>query len=108
MRAYPWRGNVRELRNVIERAVLLRRGDCIYPADLLFDSAQEPSPAAAPPPASQRQPQPDQRLDTVIDAHIRRVLRRMGGNKTQAALQLGISLSTLKRRLKRISAKGSK
>jgi DNA-binding NtrC family response regulator len=106
MRAYPWRGNVRELRNVIERAVLLRRGDCIYPADLLFDVAQAPaaSPASAVSPAGDHQhpPQSHQRLDAVIDAHIQQVLRSTKGNKTQAARRLGISLSTLKRRLKRL------
>jgi DNA-binding NtrC family response regulator len=100
MRTYPWRGNVRELSNVIERAVLLRRNDSIYPADLLFDTPLAVSPeerrAGCQPPESA-----DQRLDTVIQAHIQQVLKRAGGNKTQAARRLGISLSTLKRRLKR-------
>jgi DNA-binding NtrC family response regulator len=43
----------------------------------------------------------------VIDAHIQQVLASTGGNKTQAARRLGISLSTLKRRLKRSPKGGS-
>jgi DNA-binding NtrC family response regulator len=107
MRTYPWRGNVRELRNVIERAVLLRRGDYITPADLLFDTpltggAQKGTGTTRPPQNA------DQRLDTVVHAHIQKVLTTTEGNKTQAARQLGISLSTLKRRLKRSQESGSK
>jgi DNA-binding NtrC family response regulator len=105
MRTYPWRGNVRELRNVIERAVLIRRGDFLYPADLLFDA-----PLAANSKgdlgAAQSSQSADQRLETVIQAHIQHVLKRTGGNKTQAARRLGISLSTLKRRLKRLNKAG--
>jgi two-component system, NtrC family, response regulator AtoC len=107
MNAYPWRGNVRELRNVIERAVLLRSGDRICPADLLFDtpltacSVGEVAPAPSP-------RNTDQRLETMIHAHITRVLKTTGGNKTQAARRLGISLSTLKRRIKRFQEIGSK
>jgi DNA-binding NtrC family response regulator len=107
MCAYPWRGNVRELRNVIERAVLLRRGDCIYPADLLFDTSLTTGSQRGAGAASTSQVA-DQRLDTMINAHIQQVLRRSGGNKTQAARRLGISLSTLKRRLKRFQGSGSK
>lgn len=109
MRAYPWHGNIRELRNVIERAVLLRRGDKIYPADLLFDarSGQRLTPNPEPPsPQLTKTHGFDQSLDAVIDAHIHKVMGRVGGNKTRAAQRLGISLSTLKRRLKRLDAAG--
>jgi DNA-binding NtrC family response regulator len=108
MRTYPWRGNIRELRNVIERAVLLRRGDCIYPADLLFD-VDIPSTACSKREVETAPPlkETDQRLDTMIHAHIHKVLRTTGGNKTQASRRLGISLSTLKRRLKRFQESGS-
>jgi DNA-binding NtrC family response regulator len=108
MRAYPWRGNVRELRNVIERAVLLCRGDSIYPADLLFDAPMKACSNEAAEAAAPSLKGTDQRLDTMIQAHINQVLRTMGGNKTQAARRLGISLSTLKRRLKRYQVSGSK
>jgi DNA-binding NtrC family response regulator len=101
MRTYPWRGNVRELSNVIERAVLLRRDDSIYPADLLFDTPLAASPEEMTAGIGRSPESADQRLDTVIHAHIQQVLKRAGGNKTQTARRLGISLSTLKRRLKR-------
>jgi DNA-binding NtrC family response regulator len=107
MCAYPWRGNVRELRNVIERAVLLRRGGCIYPAELLFDGGH-PTPSSVSPAAAKSAPAQGLRLEDVIDTHIRQVLAQTAGNKTQAAQRLGISLSTLKRRLKRRPINGSK
>lgn len=106
LQAYPWHGNIRELRNVIERAVLLRRGDTIFPADLLFGARSgevtPPAPESPVPPAA------NQTLDAVVDQHIHRVMAQTDGNKTQAAIRLGISLSTLKRRLKRMQANGSK
>ncbi|MDJ0780397.1 MAG: sigma-54 dependent transcriptional regulator [Desulfosarcinaceae bacterium] len=107
LRTYPWRGNIRELRNVIERAVLLRRGDRIYPADLLFEVPRT-SPEKAAPPGAVDAAAANHRLETVIDAHIQKVLKHTDGNKTQAAMRLGISLSTLKRRLKRAPKVGSK
>lgn len=106
MQAYPWHGNIRELRNVIERAVLLRRGDTIFPADLLFDARS--GEVTTPESESPAPPAAKQTLDAVIDLHIHQAMEQADGNKTQAAIGLGISLSTLKRRLKRMQAAGSK
>jgi len=97
--AYPWPGNVRELRNIIERASLLRQGDGIRPAELL--SSADPGSLGVicrptPPPLS-----PDiTPLEDVVRQHIARALQACGGNKSQAAKHLGLSLSTLKRKLK--------
>jgi DNA-binding NtrC family response regulator len=97
--AYPWPGNVRELRNIIERASLLRQGDCIRPAELL--SSADPGSLGVicrPTPSSIA---PDiMPLEDIVRQHIARALQACGGNKSQAAKHLGLSLSTLKRKLK--------
>jgi DNA-binding NtrC family response regulator len=102
LKQYRWPGNIRELRNVIERATLLKQGEEIRPADFLFhdqfsgEKPPEPCPRQV---SGQDQPIP---LDDLIADHIRTALKKCAGNKSQAARRLGISLSTLKRRLKRV------
>jgi DNA-binding NtrC family response regulator len=93
LRHYPWPGNVRELRNVLERAVLLC-GDEIGPECLPpeFEPAPENSPDEA-------RLDDGRRLYSVEKRHIQLVLREVGGNKTEAARQLGIGLTTLYRKL---------
>jgi DNA-binding NtrC family response regulator len=95
MRNYPWPGNVRELRNIIERAILLRRGPEIEPLRMvgqtILNPAEEPEPAGPP------------KIATLLDVekqHIARTLKRLGGNHTQSANALGISRSTLMRKIK--------
>jgi DNA-binding NtrC family response regulator len=117
--AYAWPGNVRELRNLIERLVILCPGDRITEAQLpneLFEPAgalspdgtdvdflhrmeaarqPEPGPGADAP----EHPAPPPSLDELSQAHIRRVLAQVNGNKTKAAEILGISRQTLRSRL---------
>ncbi len=92
---YDWPGNVRELKNILERAFLLQKGQEFRPADLLGRTPQpqtaDTDPAADAPLLS---------LEEVEMRHIRSTLDRLSGNYTQAAKALGISLSTLKRKLK--------
>jgi len=92
--AHPWRGNVRELENAIERGVVLARGDAITPEDLLLDET------AAPPPAGG-----DGTLQATLDqataARIRSALAATGGQRTEAARALGIDRTTLYRLMKR-------
>jgi DNA-binding NtrC family response regulator len=83
---YPWPGNIRELQNVVERAVILARGE-IDPDDLNLESA-----AACPPGGGE--------LKDIERETIERVLRQSAGNRRQAAAALGISLRTLQYRLK--------
>ena len=98
MMQYPWPGNVRELRNVIERASFLYRGDEIKPGELLLRDTFSPDadPPGSPVEATDQMPT----LDEVERRHIIRVYQACGGNKSQTARTLGISLSTLKRKLK--------
>jgi DNA-binding NtrC family response regulator len=95
--AYAWPGNIRELRNVIERAVLLCEQDEIRVADLPSKMASTP-PAASKPELDPRA-QLLQQIEEVERARVKDALARCGGNQTQAAELLGISRRTLVTRL---------
>ncbi len=87
---YPWKGNIRELRNVLERAVILA-DDALTPDLLPFELTGASGVAgAAGTPFD---------LATVEREHIRRVLAYTEGNKTEAARLLGIGLTTLYRKI---------
>ncbi len=109
---YPYPGNVRELENAIEHAVTLSDGDTITPADLplAFRSANlltrgdgtvdvRPLRAADSAPADARD-RDGWTLAEVEKEHILRVLRRHQGNASAAARQLGVSRTTLWRKLR--------
>lgn len=88
LRARDWTGNVRQLRNMVERTVLLGE----LPAE--FVSGSEP----AAPDGSQPYPL-DWTLEEVKQQHMRRVLEACNGNKSEAARRLDISRKTLERKL---------
>ncbi len=88
LRARDWRGNVRELRNFVERTVLMGAP----PED------DQAAPDAAPEPDAGAYPA-DWTLEQVKQAHILRVLTQNGGNRSATARQLGVSRRTLERRL---------
>ncbi len=93
--AYHWPGNVRELRNVLERAAIGQPGATIRPFEFL-DRGQ-------PTQLQLLADSPGERLLTLREverAHICRVLERCSYNLTRSAKALGISLSTLKRKVK--------
>ena len=97
MMEYPWPGNIRELRNVIERASLLLQGDVIKPANLLFAADPDVSPPSKRHRVSEIQGiVPLQELGR---QQIATALKACSGNKSLTARTLGISLSTLKRKL---------
>jgi DNA-binding NtrC family response regulator len=105
-----WEGNVRELRNVIERACILVDGDLITERDLAVSMpAAGPDGAAAALPrathtanASPAPSEDGELLVTVERDHIQRALVRAGGNKKAAAKMLGLSRRALYRRLERL------
>ncbi len=92
---YPWPGNVRQLENAIERAVLLGAQGTLFPGDfppsLLRTSSAGGSSASPPKP---------QRLDEVERTHILMTLEELGWNQARAAEVLGIGRNTLWRKLK--------
>ncbi len=97
---YDWKGNVRELRNVIERATILCDGG-VFGAEHLHLSAA--SPATSPRPCPLDAPLHDVAESAVRAAErarIEDVLRRTGGNKTRAAEILKVSYKTLLTKIK--------
>jgi two-component system response regulator AtoC len=87
--AYSWPGNIRELRNVMERATILSGGECVCPEHLPPELSKKPV-ASSNAPLS---------LAEAEIAHIRAILTSCGGNKTHAAEQLEISRQTLRKKL---------
>jgi len=90
----PWKGNVRELDNILERAMILGNGEWITSADL----------------PSQEVPDKEVTLDGNLDEalkefeknHIERTLEKTAGDKKRAAELLGFSLSTLYRKMEKL------
>ncbi|MDD3449928.1 MAG: sigma-54 dependent transcriptional regulator [Gammaproteobacteria bacterium] len=94
---YDWPGNVRQLENIIERSFALHPGPVLDAHEVLITPAGVTQPAAGP--EAGPEPMDDLPLAEVESLHIRRVLERQGGNQVAAARVLGISRSTLRRKL---------
>lgn len=86
---HDWPGNLRELKNVVKRAVLLAADDYIRPADLAHAMSATSRPAPLPLHDS-----------TTELARIKAALQATGGNKSKAALLLGIDRKTLYNKLR--------
>jgi DNA-binding NtrC family response regulator len=91
--AQPWKGNVRELDNVIEHAMILGDGEWITVADL--PRSLREGETALPPVADDLR----DALRAYEKIHIETLLRRLGNDKRQAAEALGLSLSSLYRKM---------
>jgi len=101
-----WDGNVRELRNVIERACILADSDVISERELSISmppiARSHAATAASGAPATAQDPAAADLLVTVEREHIQRALLRSNGNKKAAARMLGLSRRALYRRLERL------
>jgi len=91
---YSWPGNIRELKNVIERAVLLCEGREVTPAHLP-DNLKQKNKQAAPPAGGQWS------LEEMEKEHIRNALYHLNHNHSQVARVLGIHRSTLIKKIKK-------
>jgi DNA-binding NtrC family response regulator len=93
----PWKGNIRELDNVLERAMILGDGEWIKPVDLpgqqngLDEFAAEDNLTRA--------------VELYEKAHIERTIGKASGDKVRAADLLGLSLSTLYRKIEKLGIK---
>ncbi|PZR37670.1 MAG: sigma-54-dependent Fis family transcriptional regulator [Azospira oryzae] len=95
MHKHPWPGNIRELQHSIERAVILSNATVLQPEDFNFalNTGKETDSAGL---------SLDQfNLDEVEKLLIRKVLKKYNGNITQAASELGLTRSSLYRRLEK-------
>ena len=88
---YPWPGNIRELKNVIERGIILSENSVISTKALPGDLADQVEFVNDKPCSST--------LREIEKLHIERVLEKTSGNRSQAAGLLGISRKTLYRKL---------
>ncbi len=91
----PWPGNVREMRNVVERAMILARGAGQIGLEHLPSDLRRSGGSGG----GDRRHQP-QALAEVERVHIEKTLKFHGGNRTRAALELGISRATLINKIK--------
>jgi DNA-binding NtrC family response regulator len=86
---YEWPGNIRELENAIERAVILAKGDYIEVSDLAQQSLYLPHKAPV-----------GKTMREIEKNHILNILVEAGGNCSEAARLLGISRMTLYNKIK--------
>ena len=96
--SFPWKGNIRELDNVLERAMILGNDEWITPVELPgqrsegedFGSEDDLTKA----------------IELYEKSHIERTLNKAGGDKMRAADLLGLSLSTLYRKIEKLGIEG--
>ena len=94
MNKHTWPGNIRELQHSLERAIILSNSSVLQPEDFNF--------SATVPKETDQQLNLDQyNLDEVEKLLIRKVLKKYNGNITQAASELGLTRSSLYRRLEK-------
>lgn len=92
---YHWPGNVRELQHAVERAVIMSRDNILQPEDFFFSAAQQPK-------DNNGEISLDQyNLEDVERILIRKVLAKHNGNVTHSAQELGLTRSSLYRRLEK-------
>ena len=91
LQQHDWKGNIRELKNVIERAVILASGTELAPGNLPLDLQATNLDSQITLSAFD--------LASVEKLHIQRVLLHTKGNKTETARLLNIGLTTLYRKI---------
>jgi len=104
---YHWPGNVRELENAMHRAVLMASGDVIGPDAIQLQGMPEPVLAPAAVPSKSSGGMVGRTVDSVEQELILNTLSHCLGNRTHAANILGISIRTLRNKLKTYGESGA-
>jgi transcriptional regulator with PAS, ATPase and Fis domain len=94
MQKYNWPGNVRELQHAIERAVIMAQSPVLQPEDFFFGPGREPA-------EEDNLTNGSMHIDEVEKMLIRKALKKYNGNITEAAEELGLTRSSLYRRLEK-------
>jgi len=89
---YNWPGNIRELRHAIERAVIMSDSAQLGPSDFFFSDRQR---------GKKELSFDSYNLDEIEEQVIREVIARHGGNISHAAKELGITRTSLYRRVQK-------
>jgi two-component system response regulator PilR (NtrC family) len=97
--ALPWKGNVRELDNILERAMILGNGEWITPADLPSTEAEEVSNGKFHPAVRSKL---KDALRAYEKSYIENALKEAGCDRTQVAKLLGLSRSSLYRKMEHL------
>jgi transcriptional regulator of acetoin/glycerol metabolism len=87
---YHWPGNIRELRHILERAVILAESQMLQPADFLFPEAEKEIEGVV---------FENFNLEEVEKIAIRKTLKKHEGNISHAAKELGLTRTSLYRRM---------
>ncbi len=94
--SYAWPGNVRELENAIENAIVLGEGEIILPEHLPFTITSRAHAGAAAGSFINAGPSYREKMEAAEKMVLEDAIRKAGGNKSEAAKRLGISLRTMR------------
>jgi two-component system response regulator HydG len=101
LQAFPWPGNVRQLRAVLESTAVMSEGETIDADALPLTAGEAAAPVTPPPPAATPDAPASLDVDEIETWAIRKAMVRTHGNVSQAARLLGISRDTLHTKLKK-------
>jgi len=97
----PWKGNIRELENVMERVILMTDHEEITAADIPSDIISMPAEVPDLPVLTENGIELDSIIEGIERKYLTEALRLSGGNKTDAARLLNLSFRSFRHRLQK-------